>query len=277
MNRKLSRGAIIVSEIFLIGYAISLIFPYIWLLNNSFKTVADFYKNIWNLPITWEFSNYVDALKETKMISYFMNSIIITIVATTIQIMLSSMTAYVLAKYKFRGHSIIFAMTVSKLLIPAVGTLAPMYIFMSKMHLFNTFGLILLYATGLGTNMLIFYAFFKGIPWSYAEAAFIDGAGDWTVFWKIMLPMARNAIAAVGIISAITIWNDYFMPSILLTNPKRQTVAVGLYQLQVQQQFSATWTTLFAAVIIATLPMIILYIVFQEKVRKGFRMGGLKG
>jgi ABC-type glycerol-3-phosphate transport system permease component len=276
MNRKLGRTAVIIAEIVLMLYAISLILPYLWLVNNSFKTVAEFYKDIWKLPEALHLTNYIKALKETNMFSYFFNSIVITAIGTFLGVMFSGMTAYILAQYKFKGHKIVFGMAVAGFLIPSVGTLAPMYVFMKNMHLFNTGGLLVLYAGGLGTNMLIYYSFFKKMSWSYAEAAFIDGAGHFTVYWKIMLPMARGATIAVSIITAIAHWNDYFMPSILLTSPTQKTVAVGLRALYVQQQYAATWTVLFAAVIVASLPTIILYIAFNDKISKGFQMGGLK-
>lgn len=276
MNKKLGRTATIIAEIVLMTYAISLIIPYLWLVNNSFKTVSQFYTNIWNIPHVLHFTNYVNALKQTKMLSYFLNSIVITGIGTFLTVMLSGMAAYVLAKYKFRGSGIVFGMAVVGFLIPTVGTLAPLYVFMKNMHIFNVFGLLILYAGGLGTNMLIYYSFFKKISWSYAEAAFIDGAGHFQVFWKVMLPMAKGATIAVSIVTGIALWNDYFMPSILLTDPARQTVAVGLRALYVQQQYAATWTTLFAAVIVASLPTILIYIIFNDKISKGFLMGGLK-
>lgn len=276
MGRKFSKPVLIIAEILLFIYAISLIFPYIWIFINSFKSVPEFYSGTWSLPESFNLTNYVRALEETDMLSYFKVSIILTIVGTALQLMFSAMTAYVLAKYKFKGSAFVYGCAIAGFLIPTTGTLAPLYVFLKNTGLFNIYGLLVMYATGMGTNMIIYYSFFKKISWSYAEAAFIDGAGHFRVFWSIMLPMAREASIAVAIITAIRIWNDYFLPSILLTNPKLQTVSVGLRSLQVQQQYNASWTVLFAAVIIATLPTILLYIIFQDKISKGFLMGGLK-
>jgi raffinose/stachyose/melibiose transport system permease protein/N-acetylglucosamine transport system permease protein len=276
MERKFSKPVLILVEILLFIYAISLIFPYIWVLINSFKTVPEFYSNTWGMPEKFSPNNYIRALKETNMLSYFKISFIVTIISTALQLVLSAGTAYVLANYKFKSNKLIYSLVIAGFLLPSIGTLAPLYVFMKKTHLFNVYGLIIMYAGGMGASMLIYYSFFKKIPWSYAEAAFIDGTSHFTVFWKIMFPMAKEATIAVGIINAIGIWNDYFIPSILLTNPKVQTVAVGLRRLQVQQQYNATWTVLFAAVIIATIPTILLYVLFQDKIYKGFLMGGLK-
>ncbi len=276
MGRKFSKPVLIVAEILLFAYAISLIFPYIWVLINSFKTVPEFYNSTWSLPEKIDFTNYIRAIRETNMLSYFKTSILLTIIGTVLQVMFSAATAYVLAKYRFKGNKLIYGMAIVGFLIPTSGTLAPLYIFLKDTGLFNINGLIIMYATGMGTNMVIFYSFFKKISWSYAEAAFIDGAGDFKVFWKVMFPMAREATIAVTIITAINIWNDYFLPSILLTNPELQTVAVGLRSLQIQQQYNATWTVLFAAVIVATLPTILIYIIFQDRIAKGFLVGGLK-
>ncbi len=276
MGRKFSKPVLIVAEILLFAYAISLIFPYIWVFINSFKTVPEFYNSTWSLPEKIDFTNYIRAIRETNMLSYFKTSILLTIIGTVLQVIFSAGTAYVLAKYRFKGNKLIYGMAIVGFLIPTSGTLAPLYVFLKDTGLFNINGLIIMYATGMGTNMVIFYSFFKKISWSYAEAAFIDGAGDFKVFWKVMFPMAREATIAVTIITAINIWNDYFLPSILLTNPELQTVAVGLRSLQIQQQYNATWTVLFAAVIVATLPTILIYIIFQDRIAKGFLVGGLK-
>lgn len=277
MGKKFTKPVLIIAEVLLFAYAISLIFPYIWVLLNSFKTVSEFYSNTtWTLPNSFRLENYIRALEETNMLSYFKVSFVVTIIGTVLQVVFSAITAYILAKYKFKGNKLIYTMAIVGFLIPISGTLAPLYVFLKNTGLFNIYGLLIMYATGMGTNMVIFYSFFKKISWSYAEAAFIDGANDFTVFWKIMFPMAREATIAVSIVSAINIWNDYFLPSILLTNPSVQTVAVGLRALQVQQQYNASWTVLFAAIIIATLPTIILYTIFQDKISKGFLVGGLK-
>ncbi|AOT72450.1 carbohydrate ABC transporter permease [Geosporobacter ferrireducens] len=276
MENKFSRQVLLIAEVLLLFYAISLVFPYVWVFINSFKSIAEFYKNIWSLPESFSLTNYARAMKETKILSYFGLSAIITIIGTGTQLIFSAMTAYILAKYEFRGNRFIYALTIIGFLLPITGTLAPLYVFLKKTGLFNLYGLLIMYAVGMGTNMLIYYSFFKKISWSYAEAAFMDGAGDFTVFWKIMFPMAREASIAVGIITAINIWNDYFIPSIVLTNPKVQTVAVGLRTLQVQQQYNASWTVLFAAVIVATIPTILIYMLFQDKIYKGFLIGGLK-
>lgn len=277
MGKKFTKPVLIIAEVLLFAYAISLIFPYIWVLLNSFKTVSEFYSNTtWTLPNSFRLENYIRALEETNMLSYFKVSFVVTIIGTVLQVVFSAITAYILAKYKFKGNKLIYTMAIVGFLIPTSGTLAPLYVFLKNTGLFNIYGLLIMYATGMGTNMVIFYSFFKKISWSYAEAAFIDGANDFTVFWKIMFPMAREATIAVSIVSAINIWNDYFLPSILLTNPSVQTVAVGLRALQVQQQYNASWTVLFAAIIIATLPTIILYTIFQDKISKGFLVGGLK-
>lgn len=276
MGRKFSKPVLIIAEILLFTYAISLIFPYIWVLLNSFKTVQEFYSSTWSLPESFGFGNYIRALSETNMLSYFKISIVVTIIGTAMQVVFSAMTAYVLAKYKFKGNSFIYGMAIVGFLIPTSGTLAPLYVFLKDTGLFNIYGLLIMYATGMGTNMIIFYSFFKKISWSYAEAAFIDGASDFRVFWSVMFPMAREATIAVSIITAINVWNDYFLPSILLNNPVLQTVAVGLRSLQIQQQYNASWTVLFAAVIIATLPTVLVYVIFQDKITKGFLVGGLK-
>ncbi len=156
MGRKFSKTVLILIEVLLFSYAFSLIFPYIWVLINSFKTVSEFYSSTWSLPAKFDFTNYARALKETNMLSYFKTSIVLTIVGTVLQVICSAGTAYILAKYKFRGNKLIYGMAIVGFLIPTSGTLAPLYVFLKDTGLFNIYGLIVMYATGMGTNMVIF-------------------------------------------------------------------------------------------------------------------------
>lgn len=275
-KKKLSPFFIFV-EIILFAYMISLIFPFLWLFVNSLKTPQEFFENIWNIPQKPQFVNYYNAFIESKMARYFLNTLLITGAATFITIMFSSMVAYTLAKYKFPGRNFVYALAIMGFFLPQVGTLGPFYVFMKNAHLFNPAGLLISYASGLGFGMIILYSFFKKIPWDYAEVAFLDGASHFKVFYKLMIPLAKNGIIPLIVFNSITYWNDYFIPSILITNKEWYTVAVGLQRLQVQLQYSGAWTVSFAAVILTSIPMVLLYIFLKQRIVEGFTMGGIKG
>ncbi|MCU6710749.1 carbohydrate ABC transporter permease [Paenibacillus sp. J5C_2022] len=277
MSRRWSPGRALIQVLFML-YAISIIYPFIWMFLNSLKTGPEFYADIWSLPDQWRWSNYEKAWDEAGLGQYFLNSIYITAIGTLLGVMSAATSAYTVAKYKFPGGNIIFFFAVSTFLIPTVGSLAALYKLMIDLSLFNShIGLLVLYSAGLGMNFIILYGFFKGVSWEYAEAAYMDGANDWQIFFRIMLPMAKPGLAAVGLITMINIWNDYFLPYMFLQEQKLFTISVGLYDLVLKQQYAADWTTLFAALTLSTVPVLIVYFLLQDKLISGLTTGGLKG
>lgn len=277
-STRLHKVIFAIVSVVCIIYAITLIFPFAWMLVNSFKSNMDFFQDIWNIPGDPMVDNYESVWKQMDLPSYFKNSIIVTVAGTTVSVLASSCAAYVIAKYKFPGAKLLYSMAVVVMLIPSIGTIAALYRFMIDTNLYDThLGLVLLYSGGFGFNFILLHGFFKSISWSYAEAGYIDGASDAQVFFKIMLPQARPGIIAVAIIQAIGIWNDYFNPYMFMQDPKKQTLAVGIYSLVQQQSYAADWPKLFAAMIIATVPVLIVYALFSNKIIENTVAGGLKG
>ena len=163
----------------------------------------------------------------------FVISIITTVGGTFINIMVSSMAAYVIAKYKFKGSNLIYSLAIFIMIVPIVGTLPAQYRLMQDLGLYNKLlGLFVLYSGGFGFNFFMMYGFFKSISWTYAEAAFVDGAGDFRVFFKIMIPLAKAPMISLAIIHAIGLWNDFTTPSIYLKD--YPTLAVGIRSLTVK-------------------------------------------
>ena len=259
-------------------YMLTLIFPFLWMLLNSFKTNMDFFQDIWNIPEKPLLSNYVNVWDQMNLLVYFLNSIKLTLLGTMASVITASMAAYVIAKYPFRMSKLLYSMAIVVMLIPSIGTIAALYKFMIATNLFNThLGLILLYSGGFGFNFVLLYGFFKSISWSYAEAGFVDGATDWQVFTRIMLPQARPGIIAIAIIQGINVWNDYFNPYMFLQDKDKMTLAVGIYNLVQEQSYAADWPKLFAAMIISTVPVIIVYAIFSNTIIENTVAGGLKG
>ncbi len=258
-------------------YALSLIYPFVWILYNSFKTGRDFFQDSWGLPAAPTVYNYFAAWTKSGVGNYFFNSVWITAAGVIGLMLSSSMAAYALSKYRFRLHGLVYGMAVASFLLPQVGTLGAFYVLMNRLSLFNPVGLILYYSGGLGTAMIILYGFFRSIPWDYAEAAFMDGAGHTRVFFQIMLPMVKAGLIPVAILNTITYWNDYFIPSILLIDPKSKTIAIGLEELLQTATRTNNVPLMFAATIIVSLPMFVLFLVMRRKIMSSFVLGGLKG
>ena len=280
---KRTRAEKIIVSIFFgifIIYSLSLIFPFLWTLYNSVKTNQEFFSagGVWSMPKQLVLDNYLKVWNQYNLVRYFLNSIYITLCGTLLSVLSSSVTAYVVAKYKFFGRNTLYTVAIAATLIPSVGTLAALYKFMNVTGLYDThIGIILLYAGGLGMNFIILYGYFKGISWSYAEAAFVDGASDAQVFFKIMLPQAKPALGAVSIIQGINVWNDYFSPYMFISSTEKYTLAVGLRQIVLEQSYAADWPKMFAAMIISTVPIIIIYACFQNTIMENTVAGGLKG
>lgn len=275
---RLHKGIFAVVSALFFLYMLTLIFPFVWMLLNSLKTNMDFFKDIWSLPEKPLLSNYVNIWDQMNLLVYFGNSIKLTLLGTLASILTASMASYVIAKYKFKLSKLLYTMAIVVMLIPSIGTIAALYKFMISTHLFNThLGLVLLYSGGFGFNFILLYGFFKSVSWSYAEAGFVDGASDAQVFLRIMLPQARPGIIAVAIIQGINVWNDYFNPYMFLQDKSKMTLAVGIYNLVQEQSYAADWPKLFAAMIIATVPVLIVYAIFSNTIIENTVAGGLKG
>jgi raffinose/stachyose/melibiose transport system permease protein/N-acetylglucosamine transport system permease protein len=162
------------------------------------------------------------------------------------------------------------------MIVPIVGALPAYYKLLSDLHFVNNiFGMILTFGSGFGIYFLFLYGFFKSISWEYAEAAFVDGASDYMVFFKIMLPQAKPALVSVGIICAIGIWNDYFTPFMFLD--QFPTVSLGIYQFETLMIYQSNYPVYFAAILLSSVPMIIIYTLFQKTILENTVAGGLKG
>jgi len=265
-------------------YALSLLFPFVWMLLNSFKERSDFISNIWGLPVNFQISNYYDALigfqiqsgsNKYNIFEMFLNSVFVTAVGTFLSIGFSTCSAYVVSKYKFPGSKILYAISIFTLIFPVVGTLPSQYRIMQTLGLQNShLGLFILYSGAFGFNFFMMHGFFKSISWTYAEAAYIDGATDFQIFTKIMVPLAKPSITALAVIQAIALWNDYVNPSIYLR--KFPTLAVGLNQIVAEMQGKGAYPEMFAAMIIALLPILILFIIFQKQIMDNMQVGGIK-
>ena len=261
-------------------YAVTLIFPFVWCFYNSFKTNNEFFGDVWAMPKVWLFGNWSEALRLSvngiNIIGMFGNSILIVVVNTTIRILMSSMTAYIIAKYPFKGSGAFYSLALVLMMIPSVGSMAATYKLYNNIGLYDTyFGIFIGAFGGFGSSFVLLFGFFKNLDWSYAEAAFIDGANDYSVFFKIMLPMAMPGLTAVGILSAIGVWNDYF--TIYMFAPSKVTIAVGLQGLVNRMQYQANYPLLFAVMIMSIIPVIAVFATFQKTIMENTTIGGVKG
>ena len=269
-----------VSVIFMI-YALSLLYPFFYALMNSLNDKNAFLLNFSTMPAVLHFENYVKAFTEFNVygrnaLGMLWNSLVFTGFSTFLSVFMCALTSYCLAKYTFPCRNLLYTIAVIIMIIPTIGSVPSSYKLVSDLKIMDNVYLIpILYASGFGINFLLLYSFFVGISWNYAEAAEMDGCGNFRIFFRIMLPQAKPALIAVGIITAIGVWNDYMTPFLYLEhNP---TLSYGLYYFNKEIQYSYNFPVLFAAIIINCIPLVVIFLIFQKTILENTVAGGLKG
>ncbi len=243
----------------------------------SFKSNQDFFYNTYSLPKVWHFDNYSTAWTDASMGRFFLNSVVVTVGGVAINLVCSTPLAYALARFRFRLNGPLFIFIVGGLIAPGQLIGISLLQWVKTLHLFNTyFSLIFPYAAfGMPVAVLILSGFFRQLPRELEEAALIDGAGEFTAFLRIMVPLVRPALATVIIFNGIGIWNDFFLPLVLAYTPDIQTLPLGIILLF--GAYSSEWGTIFAAVIIASVPVIVAYFFLTRQFIAGLSAGAVKG
>jgi N-acetylglucosamine transport system permease protein len=263
---------------FLILWAFMVVMPLLWAVMTSFKDDSSIFSSPWALPDKLHFDNWARAWTDANMSDYFLNTILVVGGSLIGTLVLGSMAAYVLARFDFPGNRFIYYLFIGGMSFPIMLALVPLFYVVNNMGLLNTIhGLILVYiAYSLPFTVFFLHAFFRTLPTSVAEAAFVDGASHSRTFFQIMLPMAKPGLISVGIFNFLGQWNQYMLPTVLNTDPDKHVLTQGLVQLAVSQGYKGDWSGLFAGLVMAMLPVLAAYIVFQRQVVQGLTAGALK-
>ena len=295
LKKRSPRENILFAIVFVIFtiYAASLIFPFLYMLMNSFKDSYAYLeesfggKNHLALPSEWVFSNYVSAFTEMSINNsrgepigfplMFLNSIWYSVLCTASGVFASALTSYCIAKYKFKLRGILYGIAIFSMTIPIIGNTGSFFKLINELGLYNSplYPLVTAFG-GFGFNFLVLYGFFKSLPWSYAEATFIDGGNHATVFFRIMLPQAWPAMLTLCIMAFIGAWNDYM--TMILYMPDYPTLASGLYVIEssIKRGDGGSYPVYYAALLIACLPIIAIFAGFSDIIMSNFTIGGLK-
>ena len=269
--------------------AISIIVPVAWVFMASVKENSEFYGNPWTLPKGLYFQNFADAFEKASMGSYMINSVIVTVLALLLLLVIALPAAYTLARYKFMGSKLLNIAFMAGLFINVNYIVVPIFLMLvdadkvmkswmgSGLFLNNLFVTALVYAsTALPFTIYLLSGFFVTIPKDYEEAAFVDGSGYFRTMVTIMMPMAKPSIITVILFNFLSFWNEYIISMTLLTK-ENKTLPVGLMQLMQAQKAAANYGQLYAGLVIVMLPTLILYMMMQKKLTQGMSLGGLKG
>lgn len=260
-------------------WAIIVIFPMIWLVYSSFKTDQEIFFEPWALPQSMQWNNFERAWNEVNIGQYFFNSLAVVIPGVALTLVVSAMAAYILARFKFPGNRAIFYLFLAGMLFPIFMALVPLFFLVRDLGMLNTIhGLVLVYvAYSLPFTIFFLTGFFKTLPSELHEAALIDGANEYQVFFRVMLPMAQPGLVTMGIFNFLGQWNQFILPLVLMTDRDLYVLPQGLSFMLHQQYYQSDWSALFAAVTIIMIPTLVVYIIFQNRIQKGVTVGALKG
>lgn len=281
MNQKIRNPIMkVIIWVFLLIWSISVLYPLIWTLMDSLKNNKQFFLNSpWALPkIPLFWSNYSDVWNRYHLGTYFLNSFIVTIGSTALGLILSATTAYILARYTFKGSNALLLIYISSMMVPLSLALIPLYFLLDSMHLVNTLlGLILVYAaTSLSFGIFVLVGFYKSLPKDLEEAAIIDGTTYYGTFFRVMLPLSQPGLITIAITNVLSNWNEFFLGVVLVNDPEKYTLPVALNVMQAEFQYRTEWGQLFAALLIVTLPVLIFYMIFQRQIASGITAGAVK-
>ena len=266
-------------NISLFVWAVIVILPLVWLLYSSFKTDQEIFFEPWALPQTLQWGNFERAWVAVHIGQYFLNSMKVVIPSLALTLALASMTSYVLARFQFFGNRALFYLFMAGMLFPIFLALVPLFFLAKDLQLLNTFrGLTLVYtAYSLPFTIFFLTGFFKTLPSELHEAALIDGANEYQVFFRVMLPLAQPGLVTMAIFNFLGMWNQFILPLVLMTERENYVLPQGLSFILHQQYYKTDWSALFAALSIIMIPTLLVYAVFQNQIQKGVTVGALKG
>ena len=271
------KAARVFSYLFMALCVLVALFPIVWVVLSSFKTNREILSNGLQLPSTFSFSGYKQALEMAPILKFFVNSLIVSFASTALNVFILAMAGYVFAKKKFRFKNLIFGILSLSMVIPSTALMSPVYTVITKLHLYDTkMALILVYtALNMPISLMILRSAFAAIPKELEEAAYIDGAGFFRTFWQVMMPCAKGGLASAAVLAFLGSWNEFTFALLLTSSTSTRTLPLSLSYFT--SQFSFNYTAMFAAITIAVLPSIIVFSIFQEQVCSSLTAGSVKG
>lgn len=257
--------------------AIFWLFPLLMALINSFKTNGELLTNVMSLPTSLHFENYTRTIEKMHYLRSFRNTVVLSGLSVFMMILFSALAGWRLCRTKTRLSSFIFSLFVFSMLIPFSSIMIPLYKVVLALKIKNSLlGLSFVYA-GLGVSMAVFlyHGFVKGIPQELEEAASIDGGSRMKIFFLIILPLLKPITATICITNVLWVWNDFLLPLIVISDNKKYSLLLSTNTLF--GQYSSDWTAILSALILAAIPVIIFYALFQKQILKGIADGAVKG
>lgn len=254
------------------------LFIILWVMLSSLKSTKELFADVWALPGQLRFENYVKALFAADLNIYFLNSLAVVLTSVVVILILAAPASYILSRKKFKGSNLITLLFIAGIGIPLPLLFIPLFIIMTSLAINNTLvGLgVLFVALSLPFTVYMLTGFFGSLPVELEEAAIIDGASDFQVFFRVMLPLGLPGLITAAIFNFIGLWNEYQLALVFLNDPNKSTLSLGLYSLSNGMQYTGDWVGMLAGVVIVMIPTIILYVGLSERMISGITMGAVK-
>jgi raffinose/stachyose/melibiose transport system permease protein len=268
-------GRILVYTLFVL-LAIVAIYPILWLVTNSLKTQTQMFEASWALPTELHWEHYVRAWN-FGIARYIVNSVIVTGVTVIITVALSTCAAYALSRFRFRGQTLFLFFILGGLMLAPEVSLIPLFKILVSLKIYNTYlALILPYtAFGIPFTTFLLRAYILGLPRELEEAAYIDGAGSFKVFWHVIVPLSQPMIASAMLLEAMRVWNEFMFALTFIESDRLKTLPIGI--MSFTSALRTEWTVVMAGLVIASIPMIVLFLLTQRQFIRGLTTGGIKG
>lgn len=259
--------------------ALYTLFPVYFLFVNSFKGQKEIVASPISLPSSWNLSYLKSAAEHIKLGESVVNTLVITVISVALIVLVSSLTAWMMVRNKTKASHVLFLCFTAAMLIPFQSVMYPLVSFMETLGLKNTGGLILMYGGfGLSMTVFLYHGFFKSVPLSLEEAAVLDGANIFQMFFQVVFPLVKPITATVIITNAMWIWNDYLLPFLIIGNNDSKTLTLSLYYAKsLSGQYGNPWELIFPAVLICVVPILIVFIFLQRNIIEGIASGAVKG
>jgi len=270
----------VLAHVALLVWAILIIGPILWTFLSSFKTNTEIFGDAITLPASFGWDAWGRAWDKAHIGQYMLNTVLVVACSTAGTMLLGSMAAYVLARYTFPGNRLVYFLFVSGMTFPVFLALVPLFFVVKNLGLIDThLGLILVYiAYSLPFTVFFLSAFFKTLPTSVAEAAMMDGCSHTRTFFQVMMPMAKPGLISITIFNILGQWNQYLLPIVLLSGnvEDKWVITQGVANISTNAGYEADWPGLFAALSMAIIPVMIIYIIFQRQIQSGLTSGAVK-
>lgn len=253
------------------------LYPVVLMVFSAFKSTPEMFRNPFGLPESWSLDTFVEVWRRASFGTYLRNSLMVTGASAALLLICAAPAAYALARYRFRLQTFLFLFFLAGIMIPIRLGILPLYILMRDLNLLDTpFSLIFTYAaSGMPMAVFLLSIFFRNLPRELEDAGRIDGASETQIFWRIMLPLVRPGLATVVIVNVVPWWNDFFFPLLFIQSDTWKTIPLGM-QIFFGQHMT-NWSLVFSGMVLASLPLLIIYLVMSRQFIAGLTAGAVKG